>query len=192
MTDYIVTRADESELEHHGVKGQKWGVRRYKQARSQAVSSYSKIHKDMKVQDKAYSKYGESEKKRYKTSAKRDILADKASSAKSGSRKQARLNKKLNKYNRKLNAQSKESASYKKEALGAMSKVAKGQAAYSNAIKKAAKEHVMIKDHTKAKHLLAGTIAIYVGDSNPNLDMFRSRKDAFDEAVMDYRKEIHK
>lgn len=29
MTDYIVTRADQSELEHHGVKGQKWGVKRY-------------------------------------------------------------------------------------------------------------------------------------------------------------------
>lgn len=28
MTDYIVTRADQSELEHHGVKGQKWGVRK--------------------------------------------------------------------------------------------------------------------------------------------------------------------
>ena len=28
MTEYIVTRADESELEHHGIKGQKWGVRK--------------------------------------------------------------------------------------------------------------------------------------------------------------------
>lgn len=27
MTEYIVTRADKPELEHHGVKGQKWGVR---------------------------------------------------------------------------------------------------------------------------------------------------------------------
>lgn len=41
MTDYIVTRADESELEHHGVKGQKWGVKRYlKEAGYNTVSMY--------------------------------------------------------------------------------------------------------------------------------------------------------
>lgn len=27
--DYIITRAEDSFLEHHGIKGQKWGVRRY-------------------------------------------------------------------------------------------------------------------------------------------------------------------
>ena len=40
MTDYILTRADESELEHHGVKGQKWGVRK-KKSYSDVISGLS-------------------------------------------------------------------------------------------------------------------------------------------------------
>ena len=46
MTDYIVTRADESELEHHGVKGQKWGVRKKRVSiRSGAKKAASSIKK---------------------------------------------------------------------------------------------------------------------------------------------------
>jgi hypothetical protein len=29
MANYIITRASSDELMHHGIKGQKWGVRRY-------------------------------------------------------------------------------------------------------------------------------------------------------------------
>ena len=192
MTDYIVTRADESELEHHGVKGQKWGVSRYKKARSQGVSAFSKINDNVKVHDKAVDKYERAGKKMYYSSTKRDIIADKASSSKSGSRKQSRLNKKADKYNQKAKAYSKERTSARKEALDAMSDIRKGQAAYGYAVKKAANEHVIIKDHTASKHLLAAAISVYGHNANPNLDMFRTKKDAFDESVMDYRNEIRK
>ena len=40
MADYIVTRADESELEHHGIKGQKWGVKK-KKSYSDVINSLS-------------------------------------------------------------------------------------------------------------------------------------------------------
>lgn len=40
MTEYVVTRVDEPELEHHGVKGQKWGVRK-KKSYSDVISGLS-------------------------------------------------------------------------------------------------------------------------------------------------------
>ena len=40
MREYIVTRADDSELEHHGIKGQKWGVRKYKEARASGGAAF--------------------------------------------------------------------------------------------------------------------------------------------------------
>ena len=192
MTNYIITRADNSELEHHGVKGQKWGVSRYKEQRSKGVAAYSKIIDNAKAQDAAIDKYGKYEKKMYDTSAKRDMIADKASAAKSGSRRQSRLNKKANKYSQKAKDYSKERASAKKEVEGAMSNIRKGQDAYGNAVKKAANERVIIKDHSAAKHLLAAAISVYGGVGNANLDMFRTKKDAFDETVMEYREEIRK
>lgn len=192
MREYIVTRADDSELEHHGVKGQKWGVSRYKKQRSKGVDAFSKIMDNVKVQDAAVDKYGKYEKKMYDTSAKRDMIADKAAAAKSGSRRQSRLNKKANKYSQKAKDYSKERASAKKEAEGAMSNIRKGQDAYGNAVKKAASEKVLIKDHTASKHFLAAVIGVYGGVGGANLDMFRTKKDAFDETVMEYREELRK
>lgn len=58
MTDYIVTRADKSELEHHGIKGQKWGVRKKRVsigsgAKKAASSTLSTIKKANTAKRKA-------------------------------------------------------------------------------------------------------------------------------------------
>ena len=58
MTDYIVTRADKSELEHHGIKGQKWGVRKKRVsigsgAKKAASSTLSTIKKANAAKRKA-------------------------------------------------------------------------------------------------------------------------------------------
>ena len=195
MTDYTVTRADESELEHHGVKGQKWGVSRYKKARSQALSANSKLSDAKDRESDAQGMYERSGNKMYKSMAKRDLAKDKAASAKSGSKRQARLTKKSDKYNQKVNAYSKARTSARNEVKNARSDSKKATAAYNNAVRKAAKEKVQIKDHTFAKQLLASSLNAYArnrGAKSDPLDIkeFKTRKDNFDNAVMAYRSKV--
>jgi len=199
MVDYIVTRADESELEHHGVKGQKWGVSRYKKARSQALSANSKLSDAKDKESNAQSVYERSGNKMYKSMAKRDLAKDKAASAKSGSKRQARLTKKSDKYNQKVKDYSKARTSARNEVKNARSDSKKATAAYNNAVRKAAKEKVQIKDHTIAKQLLATSINAYTAytstknglkPTNLGDDAFKTKKDDFDNAVMAYRDKV--
>lgn len=64
MAKYLVTRADESELEHHGVKGQKWGVRKKK--------SYSTVISNLSDKD-----FVSNSKNAYRISDKKEKLGNK-------------------------------------------------------------------------------------------------------------------
>lgn len=195
----MVTRADKPELEHHGVKGQKWGVRRYKNARSKGVAAKSKIDDARDRESNAQDIYDRSGNAMYKSMSKRDRARDKASVSKSGSRKQARLTKKADKYNQKVKDYANLRNTAKNEVKNARSDNKKATRAYNDAVRKAAKEKVYIKDHTEAKHLLVTVINSVnknLGERNGKdygslgLDDFKSSKDDFDEAVMAYRNKV--
>ena len=202
MADYIVTRADESELEHHGVKGQKWGVSRYKKARSQGLSANSKLSDAKDKESDALITYARAGNKMYKSMAKRDVAKDKAATAKIGSKRQARLVNKSNKYNQKVNDYANTRNTARNEAKNAKSDVKSSKRAYDDAVRKAAKEKVQIKDYTIAKHLLVASINAYasyktggkVGVKSTGLgkDVLKTNADKFDEAVMDYRNKVRK
>lgn len=195
MTDYIVTRADEPELEHHGVKGQKWGVTRYKKARSKGIAAKGKLSDAKDYESDAQIIYDRAGNKMYKSMAKRDVVKDKAASAKSGSRKQARLTKKADKYNEKVKKYSNVRNEARNEVKNSRADIKKAQRSYNDAVRNAAKEKVQIKDHTFAKQLLAATLNDYArrnGAASDPLDVneFKTDKDEFDEAVMAYRNKV--
>ena len=199
MVDYIVTREDESELEHHGVKGQKWGVSRYKKARSQGLSANTKLSDAKDRESDAQYYYERAGNKMYKSMAKRDIAKDKASSAKSGSKRQDRLTRKSNKYNERVKNFAGQRNQAKIEVQNTRSEGKKAKAAYNYAVRKAAKEKVQIKDRTIAKHLLVASINAYgkneaakYGKPYDKLDndIYKTDKDEFDEAVMAYRNKV--
>ena len=182
MKDYIVTRADESELEHHGVKGQKWGVRRYKNIRSKAVTAI----KDL---DEASKKLPSSSDKYYTLNKRAQRLSYKQQAAKSSGKvkKAARLSGKVSKAQKKARVKGREVDDLR-------ATVKKSQKKYTDLVNKAAKEPVYLQDRTTAKQIsgillsnlanasytaLAGTTPIH--PTHINLE---TPADRFDNAVM--------
>lgn len=200
MPTYRATVVRTNDIEHHGVKGQKWGVSRYKKARSQGLSANSKLSDAKDKETYAQIKYKRAGNKMYKNMAKRDVAKDKAESSKIGTRKKARLTEKVNKYNQKVNDYADKRNTARNEAKNAKSDIKKSNAAYQYAVRKAAKEKVQIKDHTIAKRVLVASINAYAssqtdgkyGGKSKGLgkDVLKTDKDRFDEAVMDYRNKV--
>ena len=69
-TNFVVSRSNNSdELYHHGIKGQKWGVRRYQNSDG-TLTSKGKNRYARDAREKEFNKYDESTGKYYKQSEK--------------------------------------------------------------------------------------------------------------------------
>ncbi|RHT38321.1 hypothetical protein DW790_05550 [Firmicutes bacterium AM31-12AC] len=70
MNDYVVIRdSDTEELYHHGVKGMKWGVRRYRN-KDGSITEAGKKRYARDAREKEFNKYDESSGKYYNQSKK--------------------------------------------------------------------------------------------------------------------------
>lgn len=70
MNDHVVIRvSDTDELYHHGIKGMKWGVRRY-QKKDGSITEAGKKRYARDAREKEFNKYDESSGKYYKQSKK--------------------------------------------------------------------------------------------------------------------------
>lgn len=169
MREYIVTRADDSELEHHGVKGQKWGVRKYKEARASGVAASKMNTKAASRRYKATKSYINNTEKMNKITSKRDAVSDKLKSAKHNSMKSNRLTSKMNKYDSKAQGFADKRKANENDYNKADKDVDKYYKIYVSALKEASSQKVQIKNHAiGVKH-------------HP------SSKDVFDEDVMRYK-----
>lgn len=94
MNNYIIKRtSDTDELYHHGVKGMKWGVRRY-QNKDGSITEAGKKRYARDAREKDFNKYDESSGKYYKQSKKNgrsDLEFDAALYAKEDTERSKRL-----------------------------------------------------------------------------------------------------
>ena len=180
MTNYIVTRADDSELEHHGVKGQKWGVRKYKEARASGVTASKMNTKAASQRYKATKSYINNTEKMNKITSKRDAVSDKLKSAKPNSMKANRLTSKMNKYDSKAQGFADKRKANEKDYNKADKDVDKYYKTYMSALKEASSQKVSIKNHDLAKTVLLAAIGVTHQPSS---------KDVFDDDVMRYKSE---
>lgn len=93
MNNIITRTSDTDELYHHGVKGMKWGVRRY-QNKDGSITEAGKKRYARDAREKDFNKYDESSGKYYKQSKKNgrsDLELDAARYAKEDTERSKRL-----------------------------------------------------------------------------------------------------
>ncbi len=93
MNNIITRTSDTDELYHHGVKGMKWGVRRY-QNKDGSITEAGKKRYARDAREKDFNKYDESSGKYYKQSKKNgrsDLEFDAARYAKEDTERSKRL-----------------------------------------------------------------------------------------------------
>lgn len=184
-------------IEHHGVKGQKWGVQRYKNARSSALVAARMGNEAKSRGDKATRSFESHTNKMYKSMSKRDAATDKLRSVEPNTRKAVKYSSKKERYNSRVQAFANKRNADKNEIVNARKDSTKYKMAYNSALKKAAHEKVYIQDYTAAKHLLVTAInayAVYKGAKGGVLkpDSLKSTNDSFDEDVIKYRNTVRR
>jgi len=172
-------------IEHHGVKGQKWGVRRYKEARSSGIKASKMNQEAASRREEARTRYIQNNNKMYANVYKRDAASSRLKSAKPNSMKATRYTRKMNAYNSKVKAYSDKRNAAEKDFDNADKDVSKYYDSYKSALKEAANQKVEIKK----KHTL-GT-AFVMGIFGVPYTYSPSSKDIFDDNVMTYRSVNH-
>lgn len=174
MDEILAQDLGSTSIEHHGIKGQKWGVRKYKEARTSGIAASKMNLKAAGARYEAQKRYIRNTNKMNKITAKRDAVSNKSKSAKP--------NRKMDKYNSKAQEYANKRKANEKDYDKADKDVAKYADAYTSALRKAANQKVVIKDRTLAKELIMGAF---------NMTYNPSAKDIFDEDVMTYRSLHH-
>lgn len=197
MQAYRATVVHTNDIEHHGVKGQKWGVKRYKEARATGVAANRYVEVAKLKEALASRRYERKTAKMYKSMYKRDSASAKMDSAKPNSRKAYKYAGKKAKYKVRVENMANKRNEAKNSVINARKDAARYKNVYKSAVQKAAKEKVYIQDHTEAKHLMVAAANSYAAfnDSkgqitNPNA--FKTANDTFDDEVMKYRNTVRR
>ena len=169
-------------LMHHGIKGQKWGVRRYKEARFRGINASKMNQEAAGRRHEASKRYVQNTNKMYENAYKRDTISNQLKSVKPNSAKASRYISKRNEYDSKAKAYSDKRNAAEKDYNNADKDVAKYADAYKSALKEAANQKVEIKKHTLGKTLVMAAF---------HMSYSPSSKDTFDEDVMTYRSVNH-
>ena len=178
MVQYIATLLHTDDIEHHGVKGQKCGVRKYKEARATGVAASKMNMKSASQRYKATKSYANNTEKMNKITAKRDAVSEKLKSVEPNTRKAARYASKIDKYNSKAQGFANKRNANEKDFNKADKDVEKYYQEYTSALKKAASQKVSIKNHDLAKTVLLAAIGVTRKPSS---------KVVFDNDVMRYK-----
>ena len=169
-------------LMHHGIKGQKWGVRKYKEARSRGINASKMNQEAAGRRHEASKRYVQNTNKMYENAYKRDTISNQLKSVKPNSAKASRYISKMNEYDSKAKVYSDKRNAAEKDYNNADKDVSKYADAYKSALKEAANQKVEIKKHTLGRALVMGTF---------HMPYSPSSKDTFDEDVMTYRSVNH-